>query len=327
MLMIPLPFVIAIFVALFLLRELVSGEDRQRKQWFVSFLGLFVFQEILIGLRFGYGLEGLRALQPFSAALIPPLAYLGFRRPRWSLVVVLHLVPLLAVIVSLIIWQDMLDIVLAASNIAYASALIRLGLGGSDALGWVKIRRTREILLLLWLVSGVLIVSGVTDVAIVYDFMRTSGARTASIASWASAIGIVVTVVFFVAYRFLVPKSNQPRDNDSVRNTEIYRALNAMMEQDRLHLDPDINLNRIARRMVLPTREVSRAVNGMTGGNVSQFINKMRIEEACQLLGDTNTPITQIVFASGFNTKSNFNREFSRIKGQSPREWREAQTN
>ncbi len=327
MLMIPLPFVIAIFVALFLLRELVSDEDRLRNQWFVSFLGLVVFQEILIGLRFGYGLEGLAALQPFTAALIPPLAYLGFRRPRWSPVVVLHLVPLLAVIVSLIIWQDMLDAVLAASNIAYAFALIRLGLGGSDSLGWVKIRRAREILLLLWLVCGVLIVSGVTDAAIIYDFMRTSGAHTASIAGWASAIGIVVTVVFFVAYRFLAPQSNRPRDNDSVRNAEIYQALNAMMEHDRLHLDPDINLNRIARRMVLPAREVSRAVNGMTGGNVSQYVNKMRIEEACQLLNDTNTPITQIVFASGFNTKSNFNREFSRIKGQSPREWREAQTN
>ncbi len=32
-------------------------------------------------------------------------------------------------------------------------------------------------------------------------------------------------------------------------------------------------------------------------------------------------PVTQILFASVFNTKSNFNRESLRIKGMPPKEW------
>jgi len=322
MLMIPLPFVIALFAGIFLLRELLNAENGQRNPWFAAFFSLFVFQEMLIGLRFGYGLDGLRLVQPFSASLIPGLAYLGFRRPRWDPILAVHLLPLLAVVVTLFMLHDILDVVLAATNIFYAVALIRLGLRGSDALGWVEIHRTKAVLMLLWFVSGVLIVSGITDAAIVYDFMKTSGANTASIAGWATAAGLVLTAAGFAVFRLLSTKNRQA----DAHNPDVFEKLNALMHQEKLHLDPDINLNRIARRMVLPAREVSRAVNGSTGANVSQYINKLRIEEACRLLKDTEIPVTQIVFAAGFNIKSNFNREFSRNIGQSPREWRQAQT-
>ena len=322
MLMIPLPFVIAMAAAILFLRELLNGDSTQRNHWWIGFLGLFIFQEILIGLRFGYGMEWLRTIQPISAALIPPLAYLGFRRPQWSFALLIHALPVLGVLAILFLQIRLLDAVLAANNVFYAGALIRLGLRGSDALDWVEIRRLSEITIFLWLVVGVLIVSGLTDAIIVYDFFRNSGANTGNIAGWATALGTAVTMLCFAAYKYFGASSHKSISHDDAASDSVFIALDKMMKSEKLHLDADINLSRIARRMMLPARDVSRAVNRKTMRNVSQYINHLRIEEACTLLEETDVPITQIVFAAGFNTKSNFNREFQRIKDKSPSEWR-----
>ena len=322
MLMIPLPFVIALLAFALFVRELMSVDDRPPNPWLLGFLGLFIFQEILIGLRFGHGMAWLWRVQPFSAALIPPLAYLSFLRPKWSPSLFLHALPLVVMIVILFINEGLLDAALGLNNLIYAVCLILLGVRGSDALGWVEFRRVNKVLWLLWLVIGVLLVSGITDALIVYDFMKTSGANTANIAGWATAFGTIATVLCFAGYwLFSSPIASKTPDEDS-KNAEVFENLKQMMETEKLHLDPDINLNRIARRMVLPVRDVSRAINTNTGNNVSHYINTLRIEEACHFLEHTDMPITQIVFASGFNTKSNFNREFSRLKNQSPSEWR-----
>ena len=40
------------------------------------------------------------------------------------------------------------------------------------------------------------------------------------------------------------------------------------------------------------------------------------------MLADPKASITETIYASGFNTKSNFNREFARVTGKTPSEWR-----
>ena len=55
---------------------------------------------------------------------------------------------------------------------------------------------------------------------------------------------------------------------------------------------------------------------------MSQYVNNHRIDEARRLLATTDEPITRIMFDAGFLSKSNFNREFLRITGLSPKAWR-----
>jgi AraC-like DNA-binding protein len=57
--------------------------------------------------------------------------------------------------------------------------------------------------------------------------------------------------------------------------------------------------------------------------SVSQYVNQLRIREACRLLEETEQSVTSIMLDAGFQTKSNFNREFRRITGLSPVAWRE----
>jgi AraC-like DNA-binding protein len=67
---------------------------------------------------------------------------------------------------------------------------------------------------------------------------------------------------------------------------------------------------------------VSSAVNRIHGSSVSQYVNNQRVSEACRLLAASDEPITRIMFDAGFLSKSNFNREFLRVTGLSPKTWR-----
>ncbi len=96
--------------------------------------------------------------------------------------------------------------------------------------------------------------------------------------------------------------------------------LNALMDEETLFLDADLTLDRLSRRLRVPVKQLSAAINRTTGDNVSRYVNAFRIRCACQHLqaGDT---VTNAMLSSGFNTKSNFNREFLRLKGCSPSTW------
>ena len=201
-------------------------------------------------------------------------------------------------------------------------ALILLGIQGSDRLDWVRFGQARAALAWLWLVALALGVSAATDGAIAYDFWSTRGANTQNIAGGATAVGLIASLVLMVGLALW--RAKPETQEQTAEAAALFEAIENSILKERLYLDPDINLGRIARRLKLPVRDVSRTINGATGENVSQYINGLRIKEACRLLRDTDQRITEIVFAAGFNTKSNFNREFVRVTGKTPSEWRKA---
>ena len=84
-----------------------------------------------------------------------------------------------------------------------------------------------------------------------------------------------------------------------------------------------LTLTRLARALHVPVKQLSAAINRSTGGNVSRHVNAYRIREACRGL-EGGAGVTDAMLASGFNTKSNFNREFRRVTGRTPSDWRDA---
>ena len=115
----------------------------------------------------------------------------------------------------------------------------------------------------------------------------------------------------------LEPDNDIGGDDDAILS-----AIDAVMTGQHLYRDPDLTLDRLARRVVIPARQISGAINRRFGRNVSQVVNEYRIAEAQILLHNTEKPVTEIMFDCGFQTKSNFNREFGRITGTSPRAYR-----
>lgn len=60
------------------------------------------------------------------------------------------------------------------------------------------------------------------------------------------------------------------------------------------------------------------------GCTLSAFVAEVRVGQACRHLILTDKPVSEIAFASGFETLSNFNAWFRRLRGVSPREFRES---
>ena len=84
-----------------------------------------------------------------------------------------------------------------------------------------------------------------------------------------------------------------------------------------------ITLQQAARKLAVPTRHLSNAVNYVYGGSFSQYLNDLRIEEVKLLFAQRpHDAITDIMFDAGFATKSNFNKEFIRVLGMSPSQYR-----
>lgn len=88
------------------------------------------------------------------------------------------------------------------------------------------------------------------------------------------------------------------------------------------HLDQDLRLSEAARLVHLSEGAFSRFFRAHTGKTFPRFVNELRIGRACRMLTEGEKHITEVAFACGFTNLSNFNRQFRRLKGLSPREFR-----
>jgi len=89
------------------------------------------------------------------------------------------------------------------------------------------------------------------------------------------------------------------------------------------HYASDIPLATVAALVGMSESTFSRFFTKETGNGFTRFLNRVRVAKACELLGDSEVPITDICFAVGFNNVANFNRRFRELKAVTPREYRQ----
>jgi len=78
----------------------------------------------------------------------------------------------------------------------------------------------------------------------------------------------------------------------------------------------------LASQVNLTPESFCRYFKLRTGKALSAFINEVRIGNGCKMLIEGKYSISQICYASGFNSLSNFNRQFKKIKGLTPSEYK-----
>ena len=66
----------------------------------------------------------------------------------------------------------------------------------------------------------------------------------------------------------------------------------------------------------------SRNFQAITGHTFVGFVNRVRIGQACRMLYASDEQVTIICHKSGFKNIANFNRQFLRVKGVSPSQYR-----
>lgn len=113
----------------------------------------------------------------------------------------------------------------------------------------------------------------------------------------------------------------------TVPDTALIDRLGRHMEETRPHLNANLSVEQLAKQLAVPPRELSRAINQGFSQNFFEFVSAYRIKEAKHRLGDAgNTEtILNVMYDSGFNSKSVFNSAFKKATGLTPSQYRTKQ--
>ncbi len=83
-----------------------------------------------------------------------------------------------------------------------------------------------------------------------------------------------------------------------------------------------LTLAEVSERAGMSESQFSRHFRRATGNTFTDFVNRLRVARACQLLMETDAYIANVCYESGFNNVANFNRRFLQLKGMTPKEFR-----
>ncbi len=149
------------------------------------------------------------------------------------------------------------------------------------------------------------------------------------------AIMSVVFVRALVQREFLQPDRVQKiskYEKNRIGTKQLENYLNTIlnyMDEQRPYLDPEISIKDFSDATGISSHTISQVLNTCLQQNFYDFINSYRIKVSRQLLSQTEKgekTVTEILFESGFNSKSTFNSAFKKHTGMTPSEYKERET-
>jgi AraC-like DNA-binding protein/ligand-binding sensor protein len=88
------------------------------------------------------------------------------------------------------------------------------------------------------------------------------------------------------------------------------------------HQADELSLGEVAHAVNTSTFYFCKLFKKSTGLNFTEYLSRVRIEKARNLLLNPNLRISEVAFAAGFQSLTHFNRIFRRIAGESPTQYR-----
>lgn len=125
----------------------------------------------------------------------------------------------------------------------------------------------------------------------------------------------ILESIFIILLRY-VPSA---RPQKTAENDHIRKALLYIHTRFRENID----LDSVAAQVGLNKSYFSELFHRETGVTFKAYLNELRAEHAKNLLSRSELPITEVAYASGFNSLSNFIRIFHQKFGCSPSQLRE----
>lgn len=116
------------------------------------------------------------------------------------------------------------------------------------------------------------------------------------------------------------------RKMDSAQNKEVSsnqkQVVNNTLAYLRKNYQKQISLDELASQVFLSKDYFSRLFRQTTGVPASAFLQKIRVEEACNLLSTTNMAIKDVAQQCGFHDIKYFYSIFKKLTGLTPRQYR-----
>ncbi|MFY0689608.1 MAG: helix-turn-helix transcriptional regulator [Cyclobacteriaceae bacterium] len=215
-------------------------------------------------------------------------------------------------------------------------------------LSWISLKKYQSVIRdkfsrideinLGWLSFMIRTFSGITVVAMISNIIPVFG----NIYILYTSIVLLLVISLYFINRVLVKALNQPAIFSGIERDEPERyasstldfntieghksQLLALMESERPYLNPDLKSKDLADHLDLNQKVFSQVINQSFNQNFFDFINTYRCEEVKKILQGPDEKITIIeaMYQSGFNSKSSFNKEFKKLTGQTPSEFKKS---
>jgi AraC-like DNA-binding protein len=320
----PIPMIIALLLFGFFVQRVAARETHTT---ILALIASCALQGAIIALVQHYGFHSLRPLQAILATTIPPIAWTAFMTAAGGDIrlrkMLCHTIGPFFAILCLLVFPDLLDVFIPLTFSGYGIAMLAHLWRGEDSLLHSRLDGGTASVFAWRIIAISLIASALCDIAIVYALSIGSKSVALWIPSFVSSLSLFSLGILSLSQATASRREHESEtllEEDIERDQLIISNLDQYLVAHKPFLDPDLTLARLARKLVVPAKQLSAAINRGKNENVSRFINHHRIDYACGLMIEGKS-VTTAMYDSGFNTKSNFNREFSRIKKMSPREW------
>jgi len=157
---------------------------------------------------------------------------------------------------------------------------------------------------------------------------------------WISKLALVILIlsvllfigqIYFQAFKdpkvFVNGAENKYRGNQLMdeEQNKIKEKVERAFEMDKIHLNPDLTINDLSESIGEFPRDVSQVINELFGLSFFDLVNSFRIRESKKIISENVDPrktVLEIMYESGFNSKSSFNTQFKKLTGLTPSEFK-----
>lgn len=134
-------------------------------------------------------------------------------------------------------------------------------------------------------------------------------------------------VLGLIEILFLLSKSKDLRyinDNSYVSASDENKndRLAEVFQYVKLNYKEDISLDEISKIANLTPTSFCRMFKAKTKKPFVEYLNEIRVSNACKYLIETDLGISEIAYECGYKTASNFNKLFKKLIGTTPKEYR-----
>lgn len=163
----------------------------------------------------------------------------------------------------------------------------------------------------------------------------------AGTSEWFTFVSVICNFIFanlitFVTLKNMgIPGAELPEEEKTKSQSEILdqvtvgeykEKVNGLLTNEQLYLNPDITLQDFAEQLGINARYLSYTINTGFGKTFFELINEFRIKHAQQLLLDEESgrrTVLEVMYESGFNSKSAFNTAFKKYTGLTPSDFKQ----
>lgn len=289
------------------------------------------------------------------------MLYRNFTFQRWHLT---HLLPFFLLTTAFQVYyhfqpaafQKQIQTAIADQNLPapfyFSIALVYMHVGAYLVASFLEVkhyhRRIRERFSSLikmkmdWLLFMLIFITAIFAISVTYTFLPVAGLR-----SFFNATFVIPFLVILIFTNSVVWKTmKQPAifsglDYDEEKQKYVGSALTEqeksmlksklmlLLEVEKVYLQPDLTVDELAEKVGAAPKKISQVINESFGQTFFDLINTNRIEEAKRIMRDSTDPkltVLEIMYRSGFNSKSSFNSIFRKKTGLTPGEFKKRLT-